>query len=191
MNIKTAVFVKGINGTDPLLQDGRPQVAFIGRSNVGKSSLINSLTGKKDLVHSSPRPGKTREINFFLVNNKTYFVDLPGYGYARMSPQEKEHLRKLILWYLIDAKVPDQTIVLIIDGNIGPSGLDLEMLTLLQEHGHEVIVIANKMDKVKKGQVSKQIKELEHQLGIEPILPYSAETHEGREQLLAILLSEK
>jgi len=188
MNIKTAVFVKGINGTDPILDDGRPQVAFIGRSNVGKSSVINSLTGQKDLVRSSPRPGKTREINFFLVNNKAYFVDLPGYGYARMSPKEKEHLQRLILWYLVDEKIADQTVVLIIDGNVGPTGMDLEMLLLLQEHNLEIIVIANKMDKLKKGQQAKRLAELQDQLGVEPILPYSAETHDGREALLRILL---
>ena len=189
MQIKTAVFVKGINGTDPILQDGRPQVAFIGRSNVGKSSVINSLSGQKDLVRSSPRPGKTREINFFLVNNRVYFVDLPGYGYARMSPQEKEHLRKLILWYLVDTKVPNRTTVLIIDGNVGPTSMDLDMLLMLQEQDLDVVVVANKIDKVKKSQQKERIADLEGKLGIEPILPYSAETHEYRENLLTTLLS--
>lgn len=186
-NIKSATFVKGVNGTDPVMGDGRLQVAFIGRSNVGKSSLINSLTGEKDLVRSSPLPGKTREINFFLINHKAYFVDLPGYGYARMAPKEKEHLRRLIFWYL-ETPVENRKIVLIIDAKVGPTDMDLEMLQYLLEHGHEVVVVANKIDKLKKSERVRQFKELQDNIQTHMIVPYSSETHEGKDALLQVLL---
>jgi len=94
MEIKSAEFIKGILGTNELLEDERLQVAFIGRSNVGKSSVINSLVNRKDLVKSGSKPGKTRQINFFLINGKVYFVDLPGYGFLKASLKEKEKLGK-------------------------------------------------------------------------------------------------
>lgn len=169
------------------MHDGRVQVAFIGRSNVGKSSVINSLTGEKDLVRSSPLPGKTREINFFLVNTATYFVDLPGYGYARMAPQEKEHLRRLIFWYL-EEPVASRMIVLIIDAKVGPTDQDVEMLAYLQEHGHAVTVVANKIDKLGKNERAHQLKRIQEQIPSNLIVPYSAETHEGREALLKALV---
>src|SRR3989337_3145920 len=100
MNIASAEFVKGIIGTDSILKEKPPHVAFVGRSNVGKSSVINSLVMRKDLVKSSSMPGKTREINFFFINKKCYFVDLPGYGFARMGAKGAEKIRKLILWNL-------------------------------------------------------------------------------------------
>lgn len=187
MNIKSATFVKGVNGTDSIMEDGRFQVAFIGRSNVGKSSLINSVTGEKDLVRSSPLPGKTREINFFLINNKTYFVDLPGYGYARMAPKEKEHLRRLIFWYL-ETPVAARMIILIIDAKVGPTDMDLEMLGYLQQHGHEVTVVANKIDKLKKNERQQQLKRIQEQIPSHMIVPYSAETHEGKQALLNLFI---
>lgn len=187
-NITKAVFAKGVNGTDPIMEDGRPQVAFIGRSNVGKSSLINSLTGEKDLVRSSPLPGKTREINFFSVDNKAYFVDLPGYGYARMHPKEKEHLRRLIFWYL-ETPVPSRKVVLIVDAKVGPTDMDLEMLQYLIENGHETIVVANKVDKLKKSERAKQLTEIQNAVPTHRIVLYSAETHEGKQALLGELLS--
>lgn len=186
-HIKKATFVRGVNGTDPIMEDRRPQVAFIGRSNVGKSSLINSLTAEKDLVRSSPLPGKTREINFFLINNTSYFVDLPGYGYARMAPKEKEHLRRLIFWYL-ETPIENRKIVLIIDAKVGPMDMDLEMLQYLLEHGHEVVVVPNKIDKLKKSERARRFKELQEAIQTHIIIPYSSETHEGREALLKILL---
>ena len=96
--IKTAEFVKGVVGTDPILKEKIPQIAFVGRSNVGKSSVINALTGKKGLAISSSTPGRTLQLNFFLINEKAYFVDLPGYGYARASLKQAEKMRKMIMW---------------------------------------------------------------------------------------------
>ena len=186
MEIKSAEFVKGIKGSDFLLNDGLFQVAFIGRSNVGKSSLINSLTGKKRLVKSSSLPGKTREINFFLINKKNYFVDLPGYGFAKIKETQKEKLRKMILWYLLsdELKFITKKIILIIDFKTGPSKFDLEMLYLLQKNNLDYLVVANKIDKISKGKRLTQKKKIQKEIGLEKIFLYSAKTGEGRNALL-------
>src|SRR3990167_3085191 len=118
MIISSAKFVKGITGTDDILYDGIPQIAFVGRSNVGKSSVINSLVNQKELVRVGKKPGKTTEINFFLINNKFYFVDLPGYGYAKLSPAEREKARKRMLWYLTESEARP-LVVLILDIKAG------------------------------------------------------------------------
>src|SRR5690348_5438618 len=110
----TASYVKSIQGTDKILFDGKPQVTFLGRSNVGKSSLINALVGK-ELARSSSRPGKTVNIDFFLINGSSYFVDLPGYGYAKISKDEHLHFRKMIAWYLFSSGVKHKLVVLIVD----------------------------------------------------------------------------
>src|SRR6266571_3946091 len=99
MKVTSAQFVKSITGTDEIITDGIPNIAFIGRSNVGKSSILNALMGRKDLARTGKKPGKTTEANFFFVNRTHYFVDLPGYGYAAPKPTDREKLRKLIIWY--------------------------------------------------------------------------------------------
>jgi len=182
--ITSAEFVKGIVGTDEILNDGKPQIAFVGRSNVGKSSVINSLLGRKDLVASSSTPGKTKQINFFLVNGETYFVDLPGYGYAKVSLKRREKLRKMILWYLLSSGVKNRKTVLIIDAKVGLTDFDREMLELLQEWDEEIILIANKVDKIKKSEVKKRLTELQGVVGEITLISYSAKTKMGKEELL-------
>ncbi len=191
--IETAEFVKGIKGTDEILNDRRPHVAFIGRSNVGKSSLINSLTRKDKLVKSSSLPGKTREINFFLINDGFYFVDLPGYGFAKIKGTQREKLRKMILWYLFSDELGgvDRKVVLIIDFKVGPSEFDLEMLHLLKESGLEYVVAVNKIDKISKGARLKQLKKVSEKIGSDEMILYSAKTNEGREELLRKILNFK
>ncbi|OGD67061.1 ribosome biogenesis GTP-binding protein YsxC [Candidatus Campbellbacteria bacterium RIFOXYC2_FULL_35_25] len=184
MKTENATFIKGIRGTDDIIFDLKPKVAFIGRSNVGKSSVINSLVGSKKLVKSSSMPGKTREINFFLINEETYFVDLPGYGFAKIKSDQREKLRKLIVWYLFSGEAENKKVVLIIDFKIGPSEFDLEMLRLLQENNIDYIVVANKIDKISKGARIKQVKKIEKDLGEGNIILYSAKTGEGRDVLL-------
>jgi len=186
MEIKTAKFIKGIKGSNPILDDKLPQVAFIGRSNVGKSSLINSLTRKKNLVKSSSLPGKTREINFFLINGSVYFVDLPGYGFAKIRETQREKLRKLILWYLFDEDnfSIDRKIVLIIDFKVGPSEFDLELLSLLQLNRLDYLIVVNKIDKISKGARLKQVNFIREKIGTKNFILYSAKTNEGRDLLL-------
>ncbi len=184
MKIKSAVFVKGVVGPDQILNDGKHKIAFIGRSNVGKSSVINSLLGKKGLVKSSSTPGKTKEVNFFLVNDKIYFVDLPGYGFAKISMQAREKLRNLILWYLTSPEIEHSRIVLIIDAKVGPTKLDQEMIDVLKEFGHDFVVIANKSDKLKRNSRINQLKIIREQTGKEAIL-YSSKTTEGKNDVFS------
>ncbi|MBU1255421.1 MAG: ribosome biogenesis GTP-binding protein YihA/YsxC [Patescibacteria group bacterium] len=184
MEIKTAEFVKGITGTNEILNDNRPQVAFIGRSNVGKSSVINSLVNRKDLVKSGSKPGKTRQINFFLINQEIYFVDLPGYGFMKASLKERDKAVKMILWYLFRSGVKFKKVILIIDVKVGLTDFDQEMLGFLNQDQIPVIIIANKSDKLKKNQLKDQIEKIKKSLGERRIIPYSAKTKLGRDDLL-------
>jgi len=185
MEIKTAEFVKSIIGTNEILEDGKPQIAFVGRSNVGKSSVINSLVKRNNLVKSGSRPGKTQQINFFLINEEVYFVDLPGYGFVKMPLKRKEKIRRMILWYLFRSEVKFKKVVLIIDALVGPSEFDKEMLGLLNKSEHPIILVANKIDKLKKNKLISQLKILQKETGHNEIIPYSAKTKEGRNELLA------
>lgn len=184
MNITGAEFVKGLIGSDPILGDGRRQVAFVGRSNVGKSSVINSLVIRKDLVKSSSMPGKTREINFFLINKQFYFVDLPGYGFARMGAKGAEKIRKLILWYLGSGEARVRLVVLIVDACVKPMDHDKEMADILRAENIPFVVVANKIDRLNQTERAHSMKAIEAALGAQ-VLPYSARIHKGREELLA------
>jgi len=158
MKVTSAEFVKGIRGTDPIAENDVAQVAFVGRSNVGKSSLIAAILNDRSLVKISNRPGKTTEINFFLINKKFYLVDLPGYGFARVNPKEKEKLQKLILWYLTDPAIRPKRVVLVIDARIGITDFDRQMLEILREQAHPFVVAANKMDKLSKREAAEQLR---------------------------------
>lgn len=185
--IDSAEFLKGITGTDVILTDGVPEVAFVGRSNVGKSSVINSLTNRKELVKTSNRPGKTTEINFFGINGKKcYFVDLPGYGYAKRSPKEKESIEKLILWYLMYAEAPIAKVVLILDAKAGLTSFDEEMIRVLREQGHPLIIVANKIDKLNQKEASAQVRAIKETAHEATVITYSATnaTPKEREALL-------
>ena len=184
-NIKSAEFIKGVVGTDSILLDGIPQIAFVGRSNVGKSSVINALTGKKDLAISSSTPGRTLQLNFFLINENIYFVDLPGYGYSKTSLKFAEKMRKMIMWYLTFNEVRPKKVVLIIDANVGPTKFDIEMMELLAENGHDVIILANKIDKVKSSESVKKKRAIVEKLDSENIVYFSSKTKVGKEELLA------
>ena len=175
-------FIKSIKGTNDILYEPKLQVAFIGRSNVGKSSLINCLINRKNLVKTGKLPGKTKEINFFLVNDSFYFVDLPGYSYAKMSLDEREQLSRMTQWYFTE-KVFERKIVLILDIKVGTSVMDVEMLSILREQNQKVLVVANKADAINKHERDEQIKTIETMLGTE-VIPCSAKTREGREEIL-------
>src|SRR3989338_11270213 len=144
MSIKSATFIKGIVGPDDALQSDIPQIVFIGRSNVGKSSLINALTHQVGLARTSSFPGRTTEINLFLINKKVYFVDLPGYGYAKTSQKARERLEQLIQWYLFESPYQQKKVVHIIDAYVGMTKSDIEIFSLLRQHGKSIIIIANK-----------------------------------------------
>lgn len=190
MNIKNAEFIKGIRGTDPIATDGKDQFLFIGRSNVGKSSVINSLLNRKNLVRSSSTPGQTREINFFLVNGETYFVDFPGYGYAKTSMKDRDKLRKLILWYLERSGAKPRKAVLILDAQVGAKEFDVEMMGILREHGHNAVVVANKFDKLTQSEQYKQVKSIRETLITDEVVAFSATKGRGKIDLWNALLGE-
>ena len=183
MEIKSAEFRKGIRGTDDILYEKKPQVAFVGRSNVGKSSLINCLLRSKDLVKSGKKPGKTQEINFFLVNGEFYFVDLPGYGFAKMNLDKREQMGKMIQWYFFE-EVYKRKVVLLIDMKVGPTPLDLEMLRILQDHHQDILVVANKADVLNQKERSQQLKIIAAKMPGINVVPCSAKTSEGRAEIL-------
>jgi len=187
MKITSTKFIKGVVGPDSILKNGTPQIAFIGRSNAGKSSLLNSLTGVKKLAVTSKTPGRTREINVFLINDSHYFLDLPGYGYARTGAQMLEKLSELIFWYLLDVDY-NQKIVLLIDSVVGPTANDLEVLRELEKAGRDLVIVLNKVDKIKKSQYRNQMKKLGDQLQGHKLFPYSSQTKVGIAELAAELL---
>jgi len=184
----SAIFVKGTVGEDNIFFDGKKQITFIGRSNVGKSSVINALTNKKNLAKSSLTPGKTREMNFFLIDQKFYFVDLPGYGYAKMLPKLADKLRKRIIWYFSGFKIKPLLVILIIDSRIGITKLDAEMLDILENENHKIILLQNKIDKLSKNELNKKITEINKSVSnykcIIKKIPFSAKTKKGRDELL-------
>ncbi len=189
MKIFKAEFIKGVIGDDYSLGDNFPQIAFFGRSNVGKSSVINSLVDKKDLVKVSKVPGKTSEANFFRINDSFYFVDFPGYGYAKRSIKDRNKMIKRIFWYVKHSNVRPKVVFLIIDAKVGLTVLDHEMLKILEENKHQVVIVANKIDKIGKIFAEKQLSFIQKEAPYTLVLPYSAKTKEGKEELIEKIMS--
>jgi len=188
MKIESAQFVKGARGSDSIFEDGIPQVAFIGRSNVGKSSVINSLVNRKDLAKTSSFPGRTQQINLFLINNSLYFVDLPGYGYAKVPDKLKNSLRAMVNWYFFVSEFRQKKVVLIIDASIGPTKDDLDILRNLDIYRKDIVVVANKIDRIKKTEYEEQIKKIKEAIGAHQIILYSAKKKIGVKELLEAIL---
>jgi len=189
MKITSAKFIKGIVGPDQQIENDTPQIAFIGRSNAGKSSLLNSLTNSKKLAITSNTPGRTKEVNVFLINNTHYFMDLPGYGYAKASGEELKKLGDLIYWYLFDSNYHPR-VVLLIDAIVGPTADDLDMLHGLENSGMEIVVVANKVDKIKKSHYLNHMKKLQDKLQGHKLFLYSSKAKIGIEELRNELLRE-
>lgn len=187
MNIRSAKFIKGVVREDDLLEDGKPQIAFIGRSNVGKSSIINAIVKQKDLAKTSSFPGRTQEINLFLINNSFYLVDLPGYGYARLSREGQIRVQRLIYWYLLDSPYKQKKVILIIDANVGLTDNDLKMLYSLEEQEKNIVIVANKVDKLKHGEYNRQMQKIQNAVGKHKIITFSAEKRTGVKELIAEL----
>lgn len=188
MATTSAVFIKGIVGPDTDLEKNKSYIAFIGRSNVGKSSLINSLTRQSGLARTSSSPGRTREINLFLINKSTYFVDLPGYGFAKGSKTDQDRIQQLIYWYLFTSKYKQKKVVLIIDAHVGMTENDEKMLYSLKEHKKDIIIAANKIDKLKGEKIAKQLKKIQELAGAVTVIPYSSKKNIGAGVLMHELL---
>lgn len=175
--------------TSKLPVTGRPEVAFAGKSNVGKSSLINGLMNRKSLARTSAQPGKTQTINFYNVNECIYLVDLPGYGYAKVAQSEKEKWGKMIENYLHTSK-DLKAVFLLIDIRHEPSANDKMMYDWIVHNGYEPIIIATKLDKLKRSQVQKHVKMLKEGLKLRPgstIIPFSSVTKQGREEIWTLI----
>ncbi|MDO8264816.1 MAG: ribosome biogenesis GTP-binding protein YihA/YsxC [Candidatus Parcubacteria bacterium] len=183
MKILKAEFTKGVIGNDYGMEDNLPHIAFFGRSNAGKSSVINSLVGKKDLVKASKVPGKTQEANFFRINGSFYLVDFPGYGYAKRSILERNKMIKRIFWYIEFSSARPKAVFLIIDASVGLTALDREMIRILKVNRHQIVIIANKIDKLAKYAAEKQLSLIQEEAQDIPVLKYSAKTNEGKDGL--------
>ena len=169
--------------TSTLPKTELPEFAFAGKSNVGKSSLINALMNRKSYARISAQPGKTQTINFYNINEEFYYVDLPGYGYARVSEEIKEKWGKMIERYLHQSKQL-RVVFLLIDIRHDPSANDKQMYDWIVHQGFEPVIIATKLDKIKRSQVQKQLKAIRTSLNTKAtIIPFSAETKQGREEI--------
>ena len=188
MEIKSASFVTSLPRYGSFPGRGLPQVAVAGRSNVGKSSLINSLCRVRNLAKTSSTPGKTRLINVFLINNSFYFIDLPGYGYAKVSKKEQESWGRMMDEYFVQAQ--ELRLVLhLVDIRHAPSAEDLQMSSYLLAHRLPYAVAATKADKLSRAQRGRSLPVLARELGVQPfdIIPWSSQTGEGRDKLLLVL----
>ena len=179
--------VCGIGSRIP--ESSRPEVAFAGKSNVGKSSLINGLLNRKSLARTSSQPGKAQTINYYNVNDMLYLVDLPGYGYAKVSEEVREKWGRMIERYLHGSRQL-KAVFLLVDIRHAPSENDRTMYQWILYQGYEPVIIATKLDKIKRSQVSRQLKILKEGLEVRPgtkMIPFSAETRQGRDEIWELI----
>ena len=179
--------VCGIGSRIP--ESSRPEVAFAGKSNVGKSSLINGLLNRKSLARTSSQPGKTQTINYYNVNDMLYLVDLPGYGYAKVSEEVREKWGRMIERYLHGSRQL-KAVFLLVDIRHAPSENDRTMYQWILYQGYEPVIIATKLDKIKRSQVARQLKILKEGLEVKPgtkMIPFSAETRQGRDEIWELI----
>ncbi len=186
MEIKQAEFTTSAVKPGQYPVDGRVEIAFVGRSNVGKSSLINTVTNRRKLVKVSQTPGKTRLINFFIINNQFYFVDLPGYGYAKVSKSEQSKWGGMMEQYLIN-RPQLKKVALLVDSRHKPTGDDIMMYEWIKHYGYSVIVVATKKDKLNKSELQRSAKVIKETLKLNPednLVFFSSLKKEGKEELL-------
>ena len=184
INLET---VCGITSTLP--ENDKPEIAFAGKSNVGKSSLINALMNRKSYARISATPGKTQTINFYNINEVMYLVDLPGYGYAKVTEKEKEQWGRLIERYL-HSSARLKAVFLLIDIRHEPSANDKMMYRWIVDQGYEPVIIATKLDKIKRSQIQKHIKMIRERLSLVPgtkVIPFSSSTKQGREEIWELI----
>lgn len=190
MNLHNAEFIRSVTAVADCPKDGLPQIAFAGKSNVGKSSVINKLLLRKNFARVGEAPGKTTHINFFRIDNKLYLVDLPGYGYAKVPMAEKERWGKLMEKYFAAEDTIDHG-VMIVDARHKPTANDVIMADYFKASGKPFVVVANKMDKLKKSEIEPNLACIRETLTLPEtveLIPFSAENGLGREALLRVLL---
>lgn len=190
LNVNKAEFVRSAVKAADFPRDRLPQVVFAGRSNVGKSSVINRLLNRKNLARVGAAPGKTTHINYFLVDEKLYLVDLPGYGYAKVSKAEKDRWGRLIESWFSDTELMTLG-VQIVDARHKPTADDCTMADWFQSCGKPFAIVANKLDKCKKSEIEGNLARIRATLGLDdstPVIPFSAEKGDGRQVLLNLIL---
>lgn len=189
MNVTKAEMVITAGMTSQFPQHDMPEIAFAGKSNVGKSSLLNAMLNRRALARTSSQPGKTQTINFYSVQDTFMFVDLPGYGYAKVSKSERERWGKLIEGYL-EKREQLQKIILLIDIRHEVGSNDKMMYDWIKHYHNEVVVVATKLDKIKRSQVQKQLSVIRKGLGLsgtDKLIAFSSETKQGKEELWKVI----
>ena len=191
INFNKAEFVLSAVRAETFIRDGKPQVTFAGRSNVGKSSVINRLLGRKNFARVGATPGKTSQINYFDIDGRLYFTDLPGYGYAKVSKEERDRWGRLMERYFAEEGLITLG-VLIVDARHKPTADDVTMCDWFKGTGCPVIVVANKLDKLKKSEIQPSLDRVRLTLELEedvPVIPFSAEKGDGRQDLLNVIFA--
>lgn len=190
MNFQNAEFIKSAASVKDLVRDGRPAIAFSGKSNVGKSSVINKLLNRKNFARVGAQPGKTVHINYFLIDKTAYFIDLPGYGYAKVSKSERDRWAALMEQFFAEEGLITLG-AMIVDARHKPTADDVTMAAWFRATGCPVLVVANKLDKLKKSEIEPNMALIRETLDLPPetvLLPFSAEKGTGREQLISEIL---
>lgn len=185
MKVTSARYVLSALSERDFPRDGKPEVAFVGRSNVGKSSLLNKLLGRRALARTSRTPGRTRAVNYFLINDRYYFVDLPGYGYAKAGKQMRQDWADLMGTYFSQARGRAR-IVQLVDAKVGATVLDQEAYEYLRSYDTQAVVVATKIDRVKSSAKHRQLTQIERDLDMDqatPLIPCSARSGEGLKNL--------
>lgn len=187
INFNKAEFILSAVKHSTFIRDSRPQITFAGRSNVGKSSVINRLLGRKNFARVGATPGKTSQINYFLIDGQIYFTDLPGYGYAKVSKEERDRWGRLMEGYFQEEGLISVG-VLIVDARHKPTADDVTMCDWFKSTGCPVIVVANKLDKLKKSEIEPNMQRIRETLELDdtmPLIPFSAEKGTGKMEVLA------
>ena len=191
VNLQKTEFILSAASPKDFLRDGLPQIAFAGRSNVGKSSVINRLLNRKNFARVGAAPGKTIHINYFKIDGAFYLVDLPGYGYAKVSKSERDRWGKLMETYFAHPELMTMG-VMIVDSRHKPTEDDCTMAQWFKDTGRPMVVVANKLDKLKKSEIQPNLDQIRLTLELEedvPVIPFSAEKGDGRQDLLNVIFA--
>lgn len=189
LNFNKAEFIRSAVRPDMFIRDGRPQITFAGRSNVGKSSVINRLLNRKNFARVGATPGKTTQVNYFLIDGRVYLTDLPGYGYAKVSKEERDRWGGLMESYFQEPGLISLG-VLIVDARHKPTADDVTMCEWFRESGCPMIVVANKLDKLKKKEIEPNLQQIRQTLQLTeqtPLVPFSAEKGDGKTEVLRLI----
>ncbi len=189
LNFSKAEFIRSAVRPDMFIRDGRPQITFAGRSNVGKSSVINRLLNRKNFARVGATPGKTTQVNYFLIDGRAYLTDLPGYGYAKVSKEERDRWGRLMESYFQEPGLITLG-VLIVDARHKPTADDVTMCDWFRESGCPMIVVANKLDKLKKKEIEPNLQQIRQTLELTeetPLVPFSAEKGDGKTEVLRLI----